>query len=492
MKHTTINSPIDSFDGEAIAVGVYSDSGLTAAAQQIDSATDGALQRLVSSGMITGKPNEVTPLLGLSAAPAEQIVVIGLGPRDQCSPRTSLRAAGAATKYLTTSPRKSVACLLDDQWSPQFQEHAIVGAMLGCVGQGLYQAKPALHPIEHLQWPSTYQGALDHGEKIGTAVNFARRLVNEPPSELYPESFADQIVAMSKARKIEVEIWDEEKLAAERCGALLAVARGSAKPARLAIMRYQGGGANKPIALVGKGVTFDAGGLSIKPSEGMKTMKCDMAGAATVVAAMQAVADLELPVNVIGIVGLVENMLGAAAYKLGDVLTARNGTTIEVLNTDAEGRLVLADALSVAVDLGAENIVDLATLTGACVVALGEDITGVMTNDDAWCNSVINAAKTADEDVWQLPMHRHFDEQIHSKVADIKNIGAGRWGGATTAAKLLERFVDSRPWVHLDIAGPSFRDKPTAWIDAGGSGVMVQTLVELCRSIPPDGDRSPS
>jgi leucyl aminopeptidase len=235
------------------------------------------------------------------------------------------------------------------------------------------------------------------------------------------------------------------------------------------------------LALVGKGVTFDSGGLSIKPTDGMLTMKCDMAGAATVLGAMQAIAKLNLPVNVIGLMGLVENMPGAAAMKLGDVLTARSGRTIEVHNTDAEGRLVLADVLDVAVERGASRIIDLATLTGACCVALGNDVAGLMTNDQPWCDQVAAAARTCGEPAWQLPMFPEYGEQIKSEVADIKNVGEGRWGGAITAAKFLEEFVDGKPWVHFDIAGPAFLDKSKPWLDGGATGCFVRTLVELAR-----------
>jgi leucyl aminopeptidase len=235
------------------------------------------------------------------------------------------------------------------------------------------------------------------------------------------------------------------------------------------------------VALVGKGVTFDSGGLSIKTSDGMKTMKCDMAGAATVLGAMQAIARLKLPVNVIGLCGLVENMLSGSSYKLGDVLRARSGKTIEVLNTDAEGRLVLADVLDVALQHQPAKIIDLATLTGACVVALGNDVAGLMTNDEAWAGAVKAAAAACGESVWQLPMFPEYGEQIRSEVADIKNVGDGRWGGAITAAKFLEEFVGGKPWVHLDIAGPAFLESSKNWIDAGASGFGVRTLVECAQ-----------
>jgi leucyl aminopeptidase len=248
-------------------------------------------------------------------------------------------------------------------------------------------------------------------------------------------------------------------------------------------MRYNGAqNATPPFAVVGKGVTFDSGGLSIKPSDAMTDMKMDMAGAATVLGFMSAAAHLKLPVNLVGLVGLVENMVSGDSFKLGDVLVARSGKTIEVLNTDAEGRLVLADVLDVAVGLGVSSIIDLATLTGACMVALGKYVAGGMTNNDAWYGEVAAAARECDEPLWQLPMFADYGEQIRSAVADIKNIGEGRWGGAITAAKFLEEFVSSTPWVHIDIAGPAFLDKPLAWVDAGASGYFVRSLVRLFES----------
>jgi leucyl aminopeptidase len=311
-------------------------------------------------------------------------------------------------------------------------------------------------------------------------VNMTRRLVNLPPNEIYPASVADEMQAMADEVGLGIEIWDEERLAKENCGALLAVARGSERAPRLAILSYQGASADQPpIALVGKGVTFDSGGYSLKPTDGMKDMKCDMAGAATVIGAMRAIALRKPKVNVLGLVGLVENLVSGDAYKLGDVLKSRNGKTIEILNTDAEGRVVLADVLDVAVDRGADRIVDLATLTGACLVALGMDVAGIMTNDAGWCAALKQAAEETGEQVWELPMFPEFGEQIQSRVADIKNVGNGRWGGAITAAKFLEEFVQEKPWVHIDIAGPAYLDGEKPWLDAGGSGAFVRTLVQL-------------
>jgi leucyl aminopeptidase len=244
-------------------------------------------------------------------------------------------------------------------------------------------------------------------------------------------------------------------------------------------LRHFKGGAGKTIGLVGKGVTFDSGGLSLKPTDGMVDMKCDMAGAAAVLGAMQAIAELDIPVNVLGVMALVENMPSGKAVKLGDVLHARTGKTIEVLNTDAEGRLVLADALAWAIDNKAERLVDLATLTGACCVALGLEVAGVMSNDEAWSGQVQAAAQSAGELAWPLPMFPLYTEMIKSDVADIKNTGGSRYAGAISAAKFLEEFVADVPWVHLDIAGPAWAEKENATRSAGGTGCFVRSLVEL-------------
>jgi leucyl aminopeptidase len=299
---------------------------------------------------------------------------------------------------------------------------------------------------------------------------------------MYPRSFVEQVQAMLVGLPIRSEVWDAERLKAENCQAILAVGRGSVREPQLLMLHYRGAGASDPVlALIGKGVTFDSGGLSLKPSEGMLDMKCDMAGAATVVGAMQAIARLQLPVNVSVYCGLVENMISGDSYKLGDVIRTRAGVTVEVHNTDAEGRLVLSDTIDVARGQGVHHIIDLATLTGACMVALGRQVSGVFSNQPMWCDQVLQAASVAGDWAWQMPMYSLYNELISSPVADIKNVGDGRWGGAITAAKFLERFVGETPWVHVDIAGPSFSDRPSNWLDGGASGCFVPTLVELAR-----------
>jgi leucyl aminopeptidase len=480
MPIATTSEPLAQIAADALVIGVHAESPPAGYAAEFDRASGNLLSRLIEAKEITGKKCEVVTLLAPQGIKAKQVVVVGLGPKDALDRGTANRGASTAAKSLAAKERGKVAFYLADNWPADVVEAAVCGSLVGCVGQDLYRAKKSRFPLADVAWAGVDAAVVKRGEILADAVNLTRRLVNEPPSDMYPESFAAEAARVAEESGIKIEVWDQARLEAERCGALLAVARGSDREPRLVILRYNGGPANQPpLALVGKGVTFDSGGLSIKPTDGMKTMKCDMAGAATVVGAMQAIAKLKLPVNVIGLCGLVENMLSGSAYKLGDVLRARSGKTIEVLNTDAEGRLVLADVLDVCLQNNPAKIIDLATLTGACVVALGNDVAGLMTNDQPWADAVKSASDACGEPLWQLPMFPEYGEQIKSEVADIKNVGEGRWGGAITAGKFLEEFVAGKPWVHLDIAGPAFLESSKSWLEAGGSGFGVRTLVEV-------------
>jgi leucyl aminopeptidase len=480
MPVTTTTESLANITADALVVGIHAESPLAGPAAEFDRASGGLLARLLEAKEISGKSGDVATLLAPPGVKAGIVIVGGLGPKESLDRGATFKAAAAAAKALASKERGRVAFCLADNWAPDLVEAAVCGSLVGCVGQDLYRTKKSRFPLADIVWAGVDPAAARRGEILGDAVNLTRRLVNGPPSDIYPESFASEAVRMAEDCGIAIEVWDQSRLEAERCGSLLAVARGSDRPPRLVILKYNGGPADQPpLALVGKGVTFDSGGLSIKPTDGMKTMKCDMAGAATVLGAMQAIAKLKLPVNVVGLCGLVENMLSGSSYKLGDVLRARSGKTIEVLNTDAEGRLVLADVLDVCLGLNPSRIIDLATLTGACVVALGNDVAGLMTNDQAWCDTLKSAAERCGEPVWQLPMFAEYGEQIRSEVADIKNVGEGRWGGAITAAKFLEEFVAGKPWIHIDIAGPAFLEGAKPWLDAGGSGFGVRTLVEI-------------
>lgn len=483
MKIDSINTPLLDSDSDAVVTGIYSDLQMGSLLQTVDQALGGIVRRLIERQELKGKLAEVTRVFAPVGVRTGEVVVVGRGERHDASAGAAWRAAAAAAKQLAGRQRQRVIFGWDDPLSDEVVAEGVCGAVVGCQGQDLHRTEKKLCPFTELLWHGASPAALAEGAVLGECTNLTRRLVNEGPSLMTPKLFAQEVAEVAQSVGLELEVWDEKRLAQERCGALLAVARGSANPPRLVAVRYLGGGADAPhLALVGKGVTFDSGGYSLKPTDAMQTMKCDMSGAATVVGAVAAAARLQLPINLVGYMGLVENMVSGDAFKLGDVLTARNGTTIEVLNTDAEGRLVLADVLDVAVQRGAQRLIDLATLTGACVVALGTGVSGLMTNEQSWCEMLIAAARRAGERVWQLPMFEEFGEQIESQVADIKNIGDGRWGGAITAAKFLERFVGQTPWIHVDIAGPAFAEKARGWLDAGGTGVMVRTLVELFRA----------
>lgn len=471
---------------EAVVVGLTSDKGLDRLGQQIDEALGGWLTDVLTREEIAGKPSDVqmfaAPQIGddQALASVKTIVVVGLGDTDSIGCGIAHRAGGAAIRLIASRPRTHVLFGFAENLSPEIARSAVAGAVAGVPGQDLYREEQKLTEPLQISWLGVSEETVFAGAAIGQGICVTKRLVNEPPNVIYPESFATEGQRLAAECGFDIEIWDKPKLVAENCNAILAVSAGSAKDPRLVMFRHNGGPADEaPIAIVGKGVTFDSGGLSIKPSEGMKDMKCDMGGAATVLGTMVAASRLGIKKNIIGLVGLAENMLSGSSYKLGDVIHSRNGKTIEILNTDAEGRVVLADTLDVAVENEPSNIIDLATLTGACLVALGVDVVGAMTNDAPWCDQLKAAAEHEDERVWELPMWDFYGDQIKSKVADIKNIGEGRWGGAITAGKFLEEFVGDVPWIHLDIAGPAYADSPKPWRDAGGTGAMVRTLVRL-------------
>ncbi len=431
MKILATDATPAQIEADAIVAGVFDGGSLGPITAELDEATNGVITRLIELGEVSGHTGDITRLYAPAGVEAEQLVLVGLGELNHFNQATVVKAVGAAAKSLANRQRKGIAFCLDGPWNVALTASAISAALAACEGQDLYRDEKKLLPFEELIWHGATDQALETGEILGQSINLTRRLVNNAPSVINPEGFANEALRAAQLCGLETEIWGRERLEEESCEALLAVARGSAHEPRLVVVRHDGGGPQRPIlALVGKGVTFDSGGLSLKPSDGMKTMKCDMAGAATVLGAMVAIARLKIPVNVIGVMGLVENMVSGDSYKLGDVLRARNGKTIEVLNTDAEGRLVLADALDVAIKGGAERVIDVATLTGACMVALGTDVAGVMTNDSTLCGQLIDAANACGEAVWQLPMFDEYDEQIQSCVADIENVGEGRWGGA--------------------------------------------------------------
>jgi leucyl aminopeptidase len=360
----------------------------------------------------------------------------------------------------------------------------VEGFLLGQYSFDRYQSKPEIAATATLRFVGS-EVSLDGIERsriLAKAVAWARDLVNEPAGGKSPETLAAMAVEVSRDLPVTVEVMDQDQISQERLGGLMAVAAGSSRPPRLVVLRYEPENAGAFLALVGKGITFDSGGLSLKPAAGMETMKTDMSGAAAVLASVRAIAELGLPVRILAITPLTDNMPGGSATKPGDVLTARNGKTIEILNTDAEGRLVLADGLSLAAEAEPDLIVDIATLTGACHVALGDKIAGLWSTSDDAIARVRSAAERAGERVWHMPLPDDYRKNIDSDIADMKNTGP-RFGGAINAALLLKEFAGDDPWVHLDIAGPARWPDDEHYQSKGGSGFGVRTLVALAEDM---------
>ena len=494
MTIDVATTPYHEAEADWLIVTIDSSRNFDGPLGELDRTLGGVLTRLSESGDLTGKLAELLPLPDASGIAAQRLLVVGLGKADELTRPRFEKAAMAAVRSVSSKADVSVAVAVPqvsggDISAEQIIETLAISLTVGGVGQDSLKAERGHHPLASATLlvddgaTSATEAAVTHGVILGEAINLTRDLVNLPPQQIHPESVAERAQQVAADLGLSCTVLNRKKLEAEKMGSLLAVAQGSDRPPRVVFVEYRGAGDDTPtLAIVGKGVTFDSGGLSLKPSDGMLTMKSDMAGSATALGAIAAIARLKLPVNVTAYLGLVENMVSGSSYKLGDILTARNGVTIEVQNTDAEGRLVLADVLHYAVERGADRIIDLATLTGACVVALGEDVTGAFSNDQDWCNQVLAAASTAGEYVWQLPTFDFYAELLKSDVADCRNIG-GRWGGAITAAKFLEKFVDKKPWVHLDIAGPSFASSNKPHREGGATGCMVRTLVEVASSL---------
>ncbi len=414
-------------------------------------------------------------------------IAIGMGPAGEISADT-FRRAGAAMVRAAGKARHLSTTLLDalpDGMAPAAAAQALAeGIVLGAYRFDRYKSAaggPVVETVAVLGGDKVDCDAvrvgLERGVTVATAVALARDLVNSPAADMTPRRLVQVATEVAAASGLGIAVLDEKAIVAERLGGLAGVALGSVEPARLITLTYDPPGATATLALVGKGITFDSGGLSIKTADGMETMKTDMSGAAAVLAAMSTFEALGLRVKVIGIIPASENMPGGRATKPGDVLTIRNGKTVEVLNTDAEGRLVLADGLSLAVEAGVDAIVDVATLTGACVVALGRQVAGLMANNDAWRGRVAHAAERAGESVWPLPLPSEYRSLIDSEIADIKNIG-GRYAGALTAGLFLQEFVGDVPWAHLDIAGPARSEESSGYVTKGGTGFAVRTLIE--------------
>ena len=430
--------------------------------------------------------------VSLAADDGSTIVAVGVGPADKVSGEVLRKAAAAFVRTAWRDSRAATTLLAaaPADLDPALAAQALVeGALLASYKFTTYKSSPKGCRLESLAVVGSGDSAgrgVDRGARVAAAVAFARDLVNEPAGTMTPRRLAEIAAQVAEDEGLAFSVLDEVAIVNEGLGGLAGVAQGSDEPARLIELVYEPAGeAQATIALVGKGITFDSGGLSIKTAEGMETMKTDKSGAAAVLAAMSAIPTLAPNVKVIAIIPASENMPGGSAVKPGDVLKIRNGKTVEVLNTDAEGRLVLADGLSLAVEAGADVILDLATLTGACVVALGRKIAGLMGNDKAWMDKVQEAAERAGESVWQLPLPDEYRKLIDSEVADVKNIGGGRYAGALTAGLFLKEFVGDVAWAHLDIAGPARSEDDEGYATKGGTGFGVRTILEAVTGYVP-------
>ena len=495
MQITLETKPFATIESDALVSYVFEEADpIQGRITEIDQFTDGLLRKLAKSGELTGKPLEMTLVHSPRGLKAERLLLVGAGKKEKFDAAVLRKIAGAALRYLKSRSIKRFAFLMrETDLTEVGAQTAVEGLLAANFEADKYKSEKkdakSVDAVLLAGFPeeqrATGEKGLARGRTIAEALNFARDLINEPSNKLTPAILADKAAAMAKGAGLSVEILDEKRIAELKMGALLSVAQGSVEPPRMMIVTYTPPNA-KPgalvIGLIGKAVTFDTGGISIKPSDGMEKMKYDMAGGATMLGVMRALASLKPNVKVICVVPSTENMPGGRAQKPGDIQTAMSGKTIEVLNTDAEGRLILADGITYAKQLGATHLIDAATLTGAIVVALANVNVGVFGSDQPFTDKLLASAKAAGEKMWQMPVDDDYREFIKGTVADIQNIGSGKGGGAITGAMFIKEFTGDSPWVHLDIAGTAWNDDAKPWLAKGPTGVALRTLVHLVMS----------
>jgi leucyl aminopeptidase len=479
---------------DAIIVGVFQGTDgplLAPGAEDADASLEGGLVQTLAALGATGKPEEITRIASAGRLAAPLIAAVGLGPAIGSTADGSAvdgevlrRAAGAAVRSLAAGPAAVIALALPARNAGEAEAVAL-GALLGSYTFTRYRSEARPGPELILLAGEDAAAAAGAAQIRADAVALVRDLVNTSPSQLYPETFAAEAERVAAASGLQIEVLDEKALADGGYGGITGVGQGSVHPPRLVRLAYQRPGATKTIVFAGKGITFDSGGLSLKPPKSMETMKSDMGGAAAVLAALQAIAALGPQVNVVGYLPLAENMPGGGAQRPSDVITIYGGKTVEVLNTDAEGRLVLADALARAASDDPDLVVDVATLTGAQLVALGPRIAGVMANDDGVRDAIVDAAGRAGEAAWGMPLPGELRKGLDSTVADLANVSGDRSGGMLVAGLFLQEFVPAGiRWAHVDIAGPSFHEgEPYGYTPKGGTGAAVRTLVQVALDV---------
>jgi leucyl aminopeptidase len=492
MKVTLAQPKAASAKADLLAVPVFAGPELGPGAEEAVAALGVPVAPLLEARGFSGKPGEAVAFPTLGRLEATVLLLVGVGERAKVDAEVLRRAAAAvirqgrgAAKAVTTLAQALPA-------DPAAAVQAVAeGALLAAYRFDKYKqangdGRPAELAALAIVPPgpggrgsggrSALTAALAAGQVRAAATNLARDLSNEPANALHPADLAAAARRLLAGKGVTVKVKDEKELAREGFGGIVGVGQGAEHPPRLVELRYAPKGATGQVVLVGKGITFDSGGLSLKPPDSMKTMKTDMSGAAAVLATMSALADLDIGVAVTGYLASAENMPSGHAIRPGDVLTMKNGKTVEVLNTDAEGRLVMADALALGAAAEPDAIIDVATLTGACMIALGNRYSGLMANDEGLAAELLDAAAEAGEPTWRLPLPPEYHKDIESDVADLKNVG-DRYGGALVAGLFLQEFVDDRPWAHLDIAGPARAESEDGYLGKGSTGVAVRTLL---------------
>ncbi|MEW9122677.1 MAG: leucyl aminopeptidase [Thermotaleaceae bacterium] len=489
MKESMISLAVDS-----VILGIYEGTKrLEGEAKEIDHKLGGILEQMLSLEEFLGKKMEQQIIHTLGRIAPKKIILIGLGSEEKVNEEAIRNVIGQGIRTAQRIGSKTTAIYLGEALEKKMcpislGESIAEGAFMSLYRFDKYktQKEEKKEKLEEIYFFKTYeaedeqlQKGVDRGIILAQSVNLARDLVNEPGNGMTPRDLAEIASKIALKHGMDIEVLEKEDMEGLGMNAFLGVSKGSAEPPKLIFLEYKGRkDTDEKIAFVGKGITFDSGGISIKPAAGMEEMKDDMAGAAAVIGAMDAIGGLKPEINIIAVIPACENLPSGTAQKPGDVVKSMNGKTIEIINTDAEGRLILADGISYAMHRGAQKIVDIATLTGACVVAFGHVTTGALTNNDGLWKNLQEASEKAGEKIWQMPAFEEYKELLKSDVADIKNTG-GRWAGMITAGLFIEAFVENKPWVHIDIAGTVASQKDNGYRVKGPTGVGVRTLAHL-------------
>jgi leucyl aminopeptidase len=486
MKITTVDQKLDKVRADALVVFLFQGEKLTGEVQRLDKAVSSSISETIRLGDFKGKMHEVTSIYTHGKVPSSRVFLVGVGKKADFEPRIARNIAGSAARGAVKLGVKKLAVCLRNEVNA---EEVIEGVELANYDPGLYKTKKETSEIAEI----TIIGAVNkqtikHSQVVSEATNWVRKLISEPPNVMTPKRMVEEARKLARNYKFGIEVIDEQEAERKGMGAFVGVAKGSDEPSYMVVLKYRGGG-RQTLGVVGKGITFDTGGLSLKPSSKLTDMKMDMAGAAACFGAMRVVGELKPRVNVVMVCPITENMPSGKALKPDDVITSLNGKTIEITNTDAEGRVVLADALVYAQKLGATKLADLATLTGAVLVIFGNEAAAVMGSPQSWVDQVLESSEEAGERVWQLPMYEEYETVLKSEIADVANAykglpSAGTSAGTIAGGIFLQEFVkDETNWVHLDIAGTAWIESEKPFITKGPTGFGVRTLVKLIEGL---------